>query len=608
MNQAICPVSLFHPLKTSSERVRTVARRCLLLALLISSSYSSAEQDNWADAEQAQSAAQLSAEQLRAVVTPERKWWNLTHYQLDFAVDIENKSLSGTNVMSYQVLSETKALQIELQPPMVLESAQQNGENLEVEKHGFSYLISLKQLQEIGQEYQVTLAFSGQPVEAKNAPWDGGIVWQFDDNNMPFVANANQGIGASVWWPNKDHAYDEPDRGIDINIEVPEYLMAVANGRLIGVDDNLERGSKTYRWQVKNPINNYGVNFNLGDYVQFGEQYQGESGALSMDYYVLRDNEEIAKKQFKDATRTMEAFEYWFGPYPFYQDGFKLVEVPYLGMEHQSSVTYGNGYQNGYKGRDLSDSGWGMLFDYIIIHEMGHEWFANNVTASDLADIWIQEGFTSYSEGLFVEYFYGKAAGAEYLRGLRRNISNNKALVGKYNTNQWSTGDVYPKGANLLHTLRQLINNDEKWREILRGLGKAFYHKTVNTQQVEQYISEQTGQDFSLIFEQYLRDNRVPILEYYIAGEVKVSGEGTGAGEETIGVTQESQTQSSNTKVLHIRYRNCRDDFTMPIKVMVNGIEKWLTPTTQFSQIELDQPIESVVVDSNFYVVPFNLK
>src|SRR5690606_16664671 len=327
-----------------------------------------------------------------------------------------------------------------------------------------------------------------------NAPWDGGISWEKDNNGNHFIANSNQGLGASIWWPCKDHMYDEVDSML-ISVNVPKGLMDVSNGRLRSTETF--ENTKTYNWFVNNPINNYGVNINIGDYVHFSEVYNGEKGPLDMDYYVLRDNLEKAKVHFKDAPKMMKAFEHWFGPYPFYEDGFKLVEAPYLGMEHQSSITYGNKYRKGYLGMDRSNSGWGLFFDYIIIHECGHEWFANNITAKDVADLWIQESFTCYSESLFLDYYYGKQAASEYVIGLRNGIKNNAPLIGVYNVNKEGSSDMYDKGANLLHTLRQLIADDEKWRQILRGLNETFYHQTVTTQQIEDYISAQSGIDLT---------------------------------------------------------------------------------------------------------------
>jgi len=514
----------------------------------------------------------------RGTITPERAWWDLTHYNLDITVNPESKSIAGTNTMKYKVLSESKRLQIELQPPMQLTKVEQNGKVLSVEQLGYSYFIKLEAEQEIGQEYQLTMHFSGTPHEALRAPWDGGITWAKDDNGKDFIASTCQGLGASIWWPNKDHAYDEPNNGALISVEVPEHLMDVSNGRLIKVDHNKQAKTKTYHWQVVNPINNYGININIGDYVHFGEKYAGELGQLDMDYYVLRDNLEKAKIQFKDAKRTIEAFEHWFGPYPFYQDSFKLVEAPYLGMEHQSSVTYGNGYQNGYLGKDRSQAGPGMLFDFIIVHESGHEWFANNITHNDVADLWIHESFTNYSESLFLEYHFDQEKAFEYIRGQRLNIQNKSPIIGKYGVHQEGSSDMYDKGGNMLHTIRQIIDNDETWRGILRGLNKKFYHGITDSAQVENYISEQAGKDFSKIFDQYLRDIRIPTLEYFV-----------------------------KNNEMQYRWGNAIDGFDMPIKVTIAGKTQWLSPTSQWEKMSLEVKNSQVKVDANFYVNTMNV-
>ena len=370
--------------------------------------------------------------------------------------------------------------------------------------------------------------------------------------------------------------YDEVE-GMTISVNVPGDLMDVSNGRLQDVK-KLKDGTKTYTWVVTNPINNYGVNINIGDYVSFSEKYQGEKGILDLDYYVLKDNLAKAKAQFKDVPRMLQAFEHWFGPYPFYEDSYKLVEVPYLGMEHQSSVTYGNGYKNGYRGRDLSGTGWGLKFDFIIIHESGHEWFANNITYKDIADMWIHESFTNYSESLFVEYHYGKEAGYEYVRGLRKNISNDKPIIGHYNVNNEGSSDMYYKGANMLHTIRQIINNDDEWRSILRGMNSAFYHQTVSTKQIEDFISTEAGVDFSKVFDQYLRDVRIPTLEYY--------------------------SQDGN---LFFRWANAVADFDMPVKVTIDGKEQLLKPTINWNSMTFSKADIKLTIDPNFYVAGFDI-
>ncbi len=494
---------------------------------------------------------------LRGAITPERAWWDLNFYHLDVRVNPESKSLQGTVEIRYKVLEPSQVLQVDLQPPLMISSVTQDGNNLEFEKRGSNaYFITLSKEQQTGRTESVVVGYSGVPMEAKNPPWQGGVQWAYDKNGLAFIATSCQGLGASAWWPCKDHMYDEPD-SMRISVTVPKKLSDVSNGRFVGVTDNPD-DTRTFEWFVKNPINNYGVNINIGDYVHFADTLQGEKGLLDMDYYVLTYNLEKAKKQFKQAKLMMRAFEYWFGPYPFYEDGFKLVEVPYLGMEHQSSVTYGNDYGNGYRGRDLSGSGWGLKWDFIIIHESAHEWFANNITYKDMADMWIHESFAAYSETLYTEYYFGREAGNEYNYGTRQNIRNDRPVIGPYNVNKSGSGDMYPKGANMLHTIRHSLNNDDRFRAILRGLNKTFYHQTVTTEQIENYISKEAGFDYSKIFDQYLRTTKVPEFEYYFKG---------------------------NT--LHYRWANCVAGFNLPLVLKnANSVLK-ISPTDNWQQTRI---------------------
>lgn len=507
---------------------------------------------------------------LRGSITPEREWWDLTYYHLDISVNPDTKFISGKNTIKYTVLKPYATMQIDLQEPLYITKVTQNGKELKAMRDGNAYFIGLIDQQVLGTNNSIEVFYEGKPKEAKNAPWDGGFSWKKDSNGNDFVATSCQGLGASVWWPCKDHMYDEVD-SMDISVTVPKGLMDVSNGRLKSKVEN--KKTTTYNWTVKNPINNYGVNANIGDYVHFSEVYKGENGPLDMDYYVLRDNLEKAKIHFKDAPRMMEAFEHWFGPYPFYEDGFKLVEVPYLGMEHQSSVTYGNQYKMGYLGNDVSGSGWGLKFDFIIVHESGHEWFANNITHIDMADMWIHESFTSYSENLFVDYFYGKEASADYVVGIRSRIANDKPIIGTYNVNKEGSADMYYKGANMLHTLRQLVKDDEKWRQILRGLNKTFFHQTVTTKQIEDYISEKSGIDLTAFFNQYLRQAQIPTLEYAL--------------------------KKGN---LRYRWQNVVADFKMPVKVTFEGKEQWIYPTSEWSWKMVDVKVRELVLNRNFYV------
>ncbi|WP_417854913.1 M1 family metallopeptidase [Xanthomarina gelatinilytica] len=506
---------------------------------------------------------------LRGSITPERAWWDLTYYHLDVKIAPETKSISGKNTIQYTVLEPYKVMQIDLQAPLKITKVVQNGKELDVKHNGNAHFISLIDQQQKGSIQSLDVYYEGKPREAKKAPWDGGFTWEEDKNGFPFIATSCQGLGASVWWPNKDHMYDEVDSML-ISVNVPKNLTNISNGRLRNIEKHSDN-TVTSHWIVSNPINNYGVNVNIGDYEHFSEIYEGEKGPLTMDYYVLRDNLVRAKNHFKDAPKMMKAFEHWFGPYPFYEDGFKLVEVPYLGMEHQSSVTYGNQYKKGYLGNDVSGSGWGLKFDFIIIHESGHEWFANNITYKDIADMWIHESFTSYSENLYVDYYYGKEASSEYVIGVRKNIKNDKPIIGPYNVNKEGSGDMYYKGANMLHTLRQLIEDDEKWRDILRGLNKTFYHQTVTTQQIENYISEQSGIDLTAFFNQYLRDTRIPTLEYSI-----------------------------DNNQLRYRWINIVEDFDMPIQVTLDNNKQWIYPTAEWKTMPIEDHTMEVGLD--FYV------
>ncbi|MFC3417563.1 M1 family metallopeptidase [Algoriphagus hitonicola] len=510
------------------------------------------------------------ADTLRGSITPEREWWDLNYYHLSVEVFPEEQSIKGKNLVRYQVKKPAQILQIDLQEPMEITLVKQDGIELSFKREGAAHFISLKKEQKLGEIEELEISYEGKPKVAFRPPWDGGITWQKDANGEHLIANSNQGIGSSIWWPSKDHPADEVD-SMMISVTVPKDLMDVSNGRLIEVEENEK--TKTYHWFVSNPINDYGVNISIGDYVHFGEEYEGEKGTLTMDYYVLRNNLEKAKKQFQDAIRMMEAFEHWFGPYPFYEDGFKLIEVPYLGMEHQSAVTYGNGYQNGYLGRDLSGTGWGLKFDFIIIHEAGHEWFANNITYQDVADMWIHESFTNYSESLFLEYFYGKEAGQEYVRGTRMNIANQSPIIGIYGVNRRGSGDMYYKGGNLLNTLREVIANDEKWRSILRGLNEEFYHQTVTTREVEEYMAQRAGIDLQPFFDQYLRASSLPVLEYYF-------------------------TEKST---LHYRWNGTVPAFAMPVDVMLGEEKIRLKPTTEWQEMNVrDQAdLES---DPDFYI------
>ncbi len=518
------------------------------------------------------------ADTLRGTYGGSRDWWNVLKYDLHVKFNLKDSSISGYNEIQFKTLKKGVVMQIDLQEPMKMDSIIANFSdgyasikiNLPFKKVGNAYFFAADNYKPKNIN-TISIYYHGKPRIAIRPPWDGGLIMKKDKNNNPFVSIACQGLGASIWYPCKDHQSDEPDSA-EMHITIPDTLACVGNGRFHGKINNGD-GTATYDWAVVNPINNYNLIPYIGKYVHFGEVYAGEKGKLDMDYWVLDYNLDKAKEQFKDAPRMMKAFEHWFGPYPFYEDGYKLVEAPHLGMEHQSATAYGNKFQNGYLGRDLSGSGWGLKWDFIIVHESGHEWFANNITSKDIADMWIHESFTNYSETLFTDYWYGKEAGNAYVQGTRKNISNDIPIIGPYNVNQEGSGDMYYKGGNMLHTIRQVINDDEKFREILRGLNKTFWHQTVTTKQVEDYISKQSKHDFSKVFDQYLRTTQIPVLEYKIEGYK-----------------------------LFYRYTNCVNGFNLPLKIKFKT-EQWIKPTEQWKTLNLyPEGDNSFSIDPNFYI------
>jgi len=509
---------------------------------------------------------------LRGSIGPARNWWDVLRYDITVHPDYYSKTIRGITKINFKVKkSGNEKMQIDLQYPMQIDSFYLDGKkrfnksDIMSDFENKNHFINAGSLK-AGSIHTITLFFSGKPREAVRPPWDGGWIWRRDKMGSPWMSVACQGLGSSVWFPCKDHQSDEPDNGASLSIIVPDTLIAIANGRL--KEKKTTGQLSTYTWEVKNPINNYNIIPYIGKYVNWTETYNGEKGKLDCSYWVLDYELERAKKQFETNVKPMlKAFEHWFGPYPFYEDGFKMVQSPHLGMEHQSAIAYGNDFQNGYRGTDLSGSGWGLKWDFIIIHEAGHEWFGNNITTNDIADMWVHESFTNYSETLFTDYYYGKEAGNDYCIGTRKNIQNDIPIIGPYGVNQEGSGDMYYKGGNMLHTIRYAIGNDEKFRQILRGLNKDFYHQTVNGRQIEEYISRKSGIDFSKVFDQYLRTTRIPVLEYKISGN----------------------------KLLY-RWTNCVKGFNLKIKT-TDG--KWLHPSEQWKEMKA---VDNFSVDRNFYI------
>ena len=515
------------------------------------------------------------ADSLRGTLTPLRTCYDINYYHLDVKIDLEQRAVSGSNEFAFTATQDFKKLQFDLFSNLKIEKVVYKGNELAVSREYNAVFLTFPKTIKKGTKDRFTVFYSGNPTVARNAPWDGGLIFKKDSAGNPFVSVACQGLGASVWWPNKDHQSDEVDSML-ISISVPKELQEISNGRLRSIVDE-PGGYKQHNWFVSNPINNYDVTFYIGKYAHWTDSYAGENGKLSLDFWALQVDSAKARPHWDaDVKPMIKCFEYWFGPYPWYKDGYKLVQAPHLGMEHQSAVAYGNQFKKGYLGRDLSGTGHGLKWDFITVHESGHEWFGNSITAKDIADMWIHEGFTNYSEVLFTECTESKAAANEYAIGLQKTIRNDVPIIGPYGVNKEGSGDMYPKGANLIHTIRQLINNDEKFRAILRGLSKTFYHKTVTTDEIERYISTKSGIKLNKVFDQYLRYTKIPVLEYKI-----------------------------NNGLLSYRWVSDVKEFDMPVRVTLKeGAYSLIKPTNNWKTIKLGSTInaDNFKNDPLFYI------
>lgn len=514
------------------------------------------------------------ADSLRGTLTALRTCYDINYYHLNVKLDIDNKAINGSNEFNFTAVADFSKLQFDLFSNLKIEKVIYKGTELPFTREFNAVFITFPSVIKKGTKDKFEVWYSGNPVIARNPPWDGGFIFSKDKAGNPWVSVACQGFGASSWWPVKEHQSDEPD-SVLVSISVPKGLQEVSNGKLRSIVDQPD-GYKQYNWFISNPINNYNITFYTGKYAHWTDVYQGENGKLDLDYWSLKEDSVQARAHWDaDVKRMLKSFEYWFGPYPFYKDGYKLVQAPHLGMEHQSAIAYGNHFKQGYAGKDLSGSGWGLKFDFIVIHESGHEWFGNNITSKDIADMWIHESFTNYSEALFVESYDGKQAATEYVAGIRKNIRNDIPIIGHYNVNNEGSGDMYYKGANMIHMIRQLINNDEKFRNILRGLNKTFYHQTVTTEQIETYIARQSGLKLNKIFDQYLRTIQIPTLNYKF-----------------------------KNNELSYRWTNTINGFDMPIKVSLKpDTFEFIYPTSKWKTIKTkDMTAEAFKTDPNFYI------
>ena len=539
--------------------------RLLALLLLATTALPAQRAANW-----------TRADSLRGSLTaPERTWWDVTYYDLNLRLSPADSTIRGFNTIAYTVVGPAREMQIDLHAPLVIDSVVQDGRALRVRHDGNAHFVTLQAPQPMGAVKAVTVFYGGRPSIAPRPPWDGGFTWTADSLGNPWVVTTDQGVGASIWWPNKDLQADEPDSQ-RVAMRVPDPLINVSAGRFRTATPHGD-GTTTYVWFNEEPINNYAIAVATGRYAHYTETYDGEAGTLTLDFWPLTYNVERAKAQWAQVRPMMKCFEHWFGPYPWYTDGYKLIEVPNTGMEHQTAVTYGNRFANGYRGRDDSGTGYGLQWDFIIIHESAHEWWGNNITTKDLADMWVHESFANYSEALYTECQFGYDAGAAYARGVRRGIRNDRPIIPPaYGVNAQGSGDMYPKGGTMLHMIRQLVADDVRWRDILRGLNQTFRHQTVTGAEVEAYISREARMDLSTVFDQYLRDVRIPVLE--------LQADGTD---------------------LRYRWTNVVEGFAMPVPLLgLSGGEPLrLRPTTAWQSTPFPgNGAARLTVDPDYYV------
>jgi aminopeptidase N len=450
------------------------------------------------------------ADTLRGMLRPERTCYDVTFYDLNIRVDIERKSLEGYVDIHYTALEPFAVLQIDLYRNMQINAIRQDGQALSWTREEDAVFVTFPP-QHKGKQGQFRVYYEGAPVVAPMAPWQGGFVWARDPKGHPWVGVACEGDGASLWWPNKDHLSDEPD-SMRISVSVPNPLICVSNGNLRSTTPEGDSFTR-YEWFVSYPINNYNVTLNIARYAHFSDvYYAADSSSLALDYYVLPHNLEKARKHFRQVHDVLRCFERYFGKYPFWNDGFALVETPYLGMEHQGAIAYGNRYMRGYLGGMIPED---MDWDYIIVHEAGHEYFGNSVGCNDLSDMWIHESFTTYMESLFVECMYGYADAVRYLQGQRPLIANREPILGPHGVNweKWKSSDHYYKGAWVLHTLRHAIGADSIWFGLLYDLHQTYAYRQIDTDTIVRFVNEYTKSDYTAFFEQYLWYPGIPVLQ-----------------------------------------------------------------------------------------------
>jgi aminopeptidase N len=446
-----------------------------------------------------------AADLLRGGYGPYRANNDLLFYHLDLRVDPEKKFLRGTNTIRFKMLQDGTRIQLELYPTMQIDSIAMGKTALKYERDGVTFFVDFPKRLRAGHTYSIDVHYSGSPVETGRF---GCFTFKTDTSGHPWINTACEETGASVWWPNKDQWRDEPQQGMKISVAVPNALTDVSNGKFAGKKD-LGDGYTRWDWTVHYPINNYDVALNIGNYVHFADKFQD----LPLDYYVLPEDLDKAKIQFAQVPGMMKAYYHYLGEYPFKKDGYKLIEVPYAGMEHQSAVAYGNHFHNGYLDRDWTGVGISTRFDFIIIHESGHEWFGNSITAADKSDMWIHEGWTTYLECLYVEYNYGYDDALKYVNALKKKVKNDRPIITQRGANAEPPADQYFKGALFLNTLRSIVNDDPRWWKLIHDYYQHFKYQNIMTEDIIRYFNQQTGMDLTPVFDQYLRHTAIPTLD-----------------------------------------------------------------------------------------------
>ena len=488
-------------------------------------------------------------------------------YHLDIRVDPDKKSIAGRNTIRFKQLKDDTRIQIDLYANLNVDEISLGGTPLEFTRELNAVFIDFPQTLKAGREYEVVFAYSGTPQERGRF---GGIAFRTDPAGKPWINTACEGEGSSIWWPSKDQWRDEPER-MRISVAVPDDLFEISNGKFAGKTP-LGDGYTRWDWDVHYPINSYNVSLNIGHYVHFADR----AGDLPLDFYVLPGSLDKAKMQFAQARSMIEAYEHFFGEYPFKKDGYKLIEVPYSGMEHQSAVTYGNRFANGYLERDWTGVGVSPKFDFIIIHESGHEWFGNAVSAADVSDMWIHEGWTTYLEALYVEHVFGYEDALKYINGYKAKVQNREPIITQRAIHRTPPQDMYFKGALFLHTLRNVVNDDERWWRVLRQFFQTFKYQNILTEDVVAFFNRALGRELTPMFDQYLRRAELPTLE--VAFNEKES-------------------------TIAYRWRASEREFAMPIRAGTRGAWVTLQPTTDWQVVPAFVPRDQFEVATDLYFV-----